>query len=414
MQISEHAFEVMAATVMIEETALYQDGVFAQRLMPVLADAVKRRKDLGDIILLSAIGAMCDLARSEGSVAIILEEQVIRQLIELMKQSARGSSLQNSVTETAIGLLSNLSTHRKGREALVGEGAISDLVAACKAQSGTQVQEAAKTLALLGCECESSRELLVSEGAVPFISDLCFRIPGSTTILIVAQAVSNLTLNDDTRVQVMQEGLLEAALHICEVTNEIAVMRVAATALRNLSLKMQCREAMTQAGTTSTLVLVCESMLDALSSGGGRDGVTVLQQAMQALTNLSYAVNSRAKLISDGVLQPLAPLCERLGIQAGVLVAELLQNLTRSDDCLELLVKKGAALPLMGLCHSKHPPVLESASGALANLCSLEANRLILINEAVVSSLIRITTNEAAGTASLANAAAALRNLARR
>jgi hypothetical protein len=77
-----------------------------------------------------------------------------------------------------------------------------------------------------------------------------------------------------------------------------------------------------------------------------------------------------------------------MGTQAEMLVAELLMNLSSDANCVARLVEKGATLPLMKLCTSKNPTVLDNAAGALAKLSALESNRPRMMHQVDLHSAV--------------------------
>jgi hypothetical protein len=307
--VAEHAFTVMAVI------ALHGDerGIFAKRLIPVLTEAlVERGKEAlvergggggaSMSVMLSAVTVFRYLARSVESVEAMVEQKVIGKLTNLLPASMGDAEAVEVIQmeEAVVSFLSNLATHEDGRQALVQSSVVAHLVRVCKAHRGLPMaSDAASTMAALAFDAKGSKEQclqqIVEEGGVPFVAKLIYRIAPSspTSFHTVTQALMNLTSDENVRTRVMHEGVLQAMLHACEVENDPTVLRTAATALRNLSLKKQCRGMMADEGTTASLVMVCDQMLQLPSS---RDTIAVLQYAVQTICNLSYAVDSRAKV----------------------------------------------------------------------------------------------------------------------
>jgi hypothetical protein len=416
----EHSFDVFTVVVLREENVLASHGVFAQKLVPVLMDALMRSKEVGGAVILSAVTVFRYLARNRASTVNIAREKVVGTLTQLLTVGGRkkqhgGSSCdqqEEALQAAVIGFLANMAEHEEGRQEIMRCKVVGRLVGVCGANAVGSVtgQEAATTLARIAFDCDDGKDQIVSDGAVVYISKLCFRLPETITLQVVVQALTNLTSIDKVRVLIMGQGLVVAMLHVCEVANDPLVLRVAATALRNLSLNKQCREGMVRAGTTASLVMVCMQMLRKPAS---RDTTTVLQYAMQTICNLSYAIECRAKLIADGIIRPLALVCERMGSQAEMLVAELLRNLSSDQECLKQLVDKGASVAITRLCKSTNPTVLDNAAGALANLSALEINRSELVGQGMVPALVALGSKEGISAGILTSTAAALRNFAR-
>jgi hypothetical protein len=305
-----------------------------------------------------AYGAQClgTLALDESNRAPMVEQGVVTPLVQMCARAATAtaqakdsgdadeiSDALEEVCANAAGALGILALHKPSRAHIVRQGAVPVLVALCG--------RGGRLAGAVGADGERGHGLTVLGNA--------------------AGALANLTLHEESRPRLVNEGAVAVLVpllrhrHQPQGAGGAAVIGNAAQALAKLSLVDAARPVMIELGVVPPLVKICRGTA---AEGGASYDLRTVSYAAEAMASLAVDESHRGLLVREGALPPLIELAtivteqpsdsaittvpkpsktaRRVIASAASALAQLAQHETTAARLLQL----GAMRPLILLC----------------------------------------------------------------
>jgi hypothetical protein len=231
----------------------------------------------------------------------------------------------------------------------------------------------------------------------------------SRLLATATQALSQLALDQHSRLRIADDGALPPLVALCANLNErsatnVPVLANASGALGVLAREAPLRGRLLQCGGVAALVQLSLSCSDQL----------VLANVCSALANMAQHAGCREEMMKEGGAQPLTMLIANSSDNQVLLGATLaLVNLCKDKRSRPLLVAQGLVKPLAELIQRSHDSrVLAQAASILASVSRDQSSRIAVATQGgALRPLIHLCSTSADPHV-LSNSLQALRNLA--
>jgi hypothetical protein len=295
--------------------------------------------------------------------------------------------------------LFNISSVRVNQELMTKQGATETidklLDEAISASSLKSVEEISLILLNLCC-CVAIQDFLVSKGTVFKLLKIQNMEESTATMKgNVAQALANLSNNNDSRPALVKEGACEALIKLLNETDIITAKQDATVALCNMLNHPSNFGIMVEQGVVPALVelsnsespkikevcglalfnMSCEPDMRVKITNQGIVGPlmkllqleneTLQHQCIGALYNLSLAPETRTKIVEEKGVTVLVQLLEKVKItEIRIKCASILHNLSLDDDLRKIMVDQGAVDAIVKHCKAD---TIDSTMSLLSN-----------------------------------------------
>jgi vacuolar protein 8 len=355
-------------------------------------------------VVSSAASALGVLARNKVSRIQVLKNKAVKPLLQLASDSPSALIVRACIAALVEVCALEVAAVNKIPDGILALNGVAILVKICKSHTDDQsVANAAKALSKLALD-KNLRPGLMEHDAFQPLLDRCHSSTTNVVLAAVADTIRNLARHEKYRTELMTIGASAALVKLCKEFSNNEVQANAAAALANISLSEVHRLKIVEDGGVQALILCCSPT---------KEGA-VIGNAVVALRNLARSDCARKDIIELGGVRAMSAVSESESIDQKVIpnIVETFVSLSSNEATRKKLVEEGMITPLAKICDmTMKGPLIANAAAALAQLTMEEDNRLRIIDAGACHSFIK-QTMISDDIAVIANCCSGLRHLA--
>ena len=286
---------------------------------------------------------------------------------------------------------SNLSSNENGRSLL---SKFEDIAPGLNSMMRTGHHETQVNAAIALCNLSRERgpfDSVWKKGTVPdFIVIALLRINSQDTKEICAKVLFNLLSHDDTREQMLNEGVLYSLIKLAKL-ERITVRELCIRAMYNISLEEERIQHLLDGEVVRVLVGMYQNdfsrELKRLTCG--------------ILSNItSHAISNEMTLVSEGIFTILKQLMKVRDPETRAYMSTILCNLSRNEEVAVVMVKDELIPVLITLCKSENKDIRKCSTGTLCNISANADMHERMESDGVVPVIVEVLQR---GTCSVTN-----------
>lgn len=258
--------------------------------------------------------------------------------------------------------VANVSEASEIQEEMVAKGIVHHLTYNMRTSSSCLIiRETVRALSNISSTTQCSRSLLNFAIHAPLVKLLCS--PDAYSIMFATMTLSNLTVADESQVQLLDEGCLPFLFKLLQMKEGewTLTQRWAFITLTNLSSCSKCHDALLAHG---IIDLIEEIMFDSHNKNKA--------SALRCLSNLSTNMSIHDLLQGRNFLDILLRLYSNGNVYEQPLVASVLRGLSQSENWRENIICEGFIQTLVTMCKTNHAGLHEEILSTFCNISATE------------------------------------------